>query len=429
MTATERPDQTGAVLNLQVLGAFAVRYQDKPIDLPRSRKTRALLAYLAIADQPQRRERLCKMFWDTPDDLRGALRWSLSKIRKIVNIGAQDVLTADRNEVTLRTQSLALDLRQIRELSQRLPSSGIVELEEAAGALKSGFLEDLSLPRCPEFEAWRLSFANEVDLLRARILRTLVDRLAAEPSRALPHVLVLHSMDPANSGLAAEVKAIAESARAQAVNAPETVRPGGLPSDDRSGTVPVKAAFMDGERQDVTILSIEIISPLHGFASVAADVVFRELDPLFEATHKLIERFGGIVSASGSSGITALFCSSNCENHAVVACRAALAVKATIELQSSGSVRVRAGLDSGEVIVRYRRQGVTERIEVTGAAVRTAERLMHALRRGLLALTDRTQFVAAGLVETSLLPWSEFPRFTRDGQVYELLSETDRPPI
>jgi len=424
MTAADRPERESLVLDLHVLGAFAVRHKGKPLDLPRSRKTRALLAYLAVVDQPQRRARLCGLFWDAPDDLRGALRWSLSKIRKIVNIDAHDVLAADRNEVALRTQSIALDLRQVRDLAQRLPSSDIAELEDAAAALKNGFLEDLSLPRCREFEAWRLSLANEVDLLRARILRILVDRLAAEPSRALPHALALQAMDPANSGLAAEVNAVAESARERAVMASDGHR-SPLKSSEGTGAAPAKPAFVDGERQDVTILSIEIVSPLHGFASVAPDVVFRQLDPLFDAAHKLIERHAGIVSASGSSGITALFCSATCENHAVAACRAALAVKSAVEAQSADSVRVRAGLDSGEVMVRYRRHGATERIEVTGAAVRTAERLVHSLRRGALALTDRTQLVTAGLVDTSLLPHSECPRFGRDGQVYELVSVAD----
>lgn len=427
MAAADRSDRIGPVLDLRVLGAFAVHCNGKPLDLPRSRKTRALLAYLAVIDQPQRRTRLCSLFWDAPDDLRGALRWSLSKIRKIVNVEAQELLTADRNEVTLRTQSIALDLRQVRDLAQRLPSCDVAVLEEAAAALKSGFLEDLSLPRCREFEAWRLSLANEVDLLRAKILRTLVDRLATEPARALPHALALQAMDPANGRLAAEVNAVAESARELAVTAPDRRR-SPLTFDDDTGATPTKPAFADGERQDVTILSIEIVTPLHGFASVAPDVVFQQLDPLFEAAHKLIERHAGIVTTSGSSGITALFCSATCENHALAACRAALAIKSAIEAQSANSVRVRAGLDSGEVVVRYRRHGTTERIEVTGAAVRTAERLVHSLRRGVLALTDRTQFVATGLVDTSLLPRSEFPRFGRDGQVYELVREARELP-
>ena len=136
------------------------------------------------------------MFWDAPDDLRGALRWSLSKIRQIVNVGGQDVLAADRNEVALKSGSIAVDLRQIRELSQHLPASDTAALEEAAGLLKGGFLAGPVASAVSRFEAWRVSEANGVDLLRARILRTLVDRLAPEPFRALPHAQALLAMDP-----------------------------------------------------------------------------------------------------------------------------------------------------------------------------------------------------------------------------------------
>ena len=422
---TGRPDRAGALLDLHVLGAFAVLRNGKRVAVPPSRKTRALLAYLAVVDRPQPRERLCRMFWNVPDDPRGALRWSLSKIRQIVNIDGRDVLVTDRNGVALQSQSIALDLRQIKEISQhQLPSMGTAELEDAASLFKGGFLEDLSLPRCPEFEAWRVSQINEVDLLKARLLRALIDRLATEPSRALPYAHALQAIDPENSGLAAEVKALTDLAREQAVRAPETVREEarGFTTDDTQASAPPKSSIINDERRHVTVLSIEIVSPLHAFASVAPEVVLRQMDPLFEATHGLIELHGGIISASGNSGITAVFgISAAGEHHAVAACRVALAVKLAIELQSEGNVRVRAGLDSGEVVVR--RRGVSQRIEVTGAAVRTAARLAHSLRRGVLAVTGRTHAAAAGLMEMGLLPRSEFPRFGRDEQVYELMSE------
>jgi DNA-binding SARP family transcriptional activator len=406
---TESSDQAGKI-DLQVLGAFAVRHNGALLDLPQSRKTRALLAYLAVVDEPQRREQLCELFWDAPDDLRASLRWSLSKIRKIVNIDRQDVLDADRHQVALRAQSIALDLRQVRALSERLSSAGVAELEAAAAVLKGGFLADLSLPRCRQFESWRLALENEVHRLRAMMLRALVDRLSGEPARALPHALALQAMDPGNSTLAAEARALTAAARQSAV------------------ATPAAAPIVEGQRQDVTILSIGIVSPLHGFASVAPDVLLRQLDPLFESAHMIIQHHGGMVTASGGSGIVALFGSASSDNHALAACRAALAVKSVVESESAGSVRVRGGLDSGEVIVRHRREGTAVRIEVTGVALRTAERLVHSLRRGVLAITDRTQLVAAGLVATSVLPRSEFPRFGRDGQVYELLSDSGSKP-
>lgn len=86
-------------LDICLVGDFAVLREGKPVELPPSRKTRALLAYLAVVDRPQRRERLCEMFWEIPDDPRGALRWSLSKIRQILKPDADKGLHADRNMV------------------------------------------------------------------------------------------------------------------------------------------------------------------------------------------------------------------------------------------------------------------------------------------------------------------------------------------
>ena len=211
---TGKPDQAAGLLDLRVLGEFTVLRHGKRVALPPSRKTRALLAYLAVVDGPQRREHLCRMFWNTPNDPRGALRWSLSKIRRIVNVDGRDELVADRNGVALRSPAIALDLRRIQDMSrQHLPSFELSRLEEAAGLFRGGFLEDLALPRCPEFEAWRVSQVSEVGLLKATILRALIDRLETEPSRALPHAHALQAMDPNNGGVAAEVKVLAYLAR------------------------------------------------------------------------------------------------------------------------------------------------------------------------------------------------------------------------
>src|SRR5215813_2368820 len=81
MALSEGPDTR---LEIKVLGSLGVYANGGAFTLPQSRKTRALLAYLATMDRPQRRERLCEMFWDVPDDPRGALRWSVSKLRQIL---------------------------------------------------------------------------------------------------------------------------------------------------------------------------------------------------------------------------------------------------------------------------------------------------------------------------------------------------------
>ena len=72
-------------LEIRTLGGLAVIRDGESVTLPASRKTRALLAYLAVTARSHRRERLCELFWELPDDPRGALRWSLAKIRPLVD--------------------------------------------------------------------------------------------------------------------------------------------------------------------------------------------------------------------------------------------------------------------------------------------------------------------------------------------------------
>jgi DNA-binding SARP family transcriptional activator len=61
------------MLSIRLLGEMQVARDSVPLLLPPSRKTRGLLAYLTLVDWPLRRERLCSMFWDVPNDPKGAL--------------------------------------------------------------------------------------------------------------------------------------------------------------------------------------------------------------------------------------------------------------------------------------------------------------------------------------------------------------------
>ena len=61
-------------LQISVLGELTVALDGKPVPLPTSKKTRALLAYLAVVGRPLRRDHLCELLWEAPDDPRAALR-------------------------------------------------------------------------------------------------------------------------------------------------------------------------------------------------------------------------------------------------------------------------------------------------------------------------------------------------------------------
>ena len=221
------------MLELRVLGDFQVMRDGRPLDLPPSRKTRALLAYLAVTGRQHQRERLCEIFWDIPDDPRGALRWSLSKIRQVLD-GGESSLIADRNAVAL---NLETDYARLAPLVKAdLSSRSTEELEAVLASIRGGFLADLSLERCFEYESWRQAIASEVEIVELGILRELVERLTDQPRRALPLAQRLRRLVPDDASLAAEIQALegkVRSAAAQATSrAPQSgaARPAQAPS-------------------------------------------------------------------------------------------------------------------------------------------------------------------------------------------------------
>ena len=164
------------MLSIYTFGPLRVLLDGKAQPLPASRKTRALIAYLAISGSLQRRDRLCELFWDIPDDPRAALRWSLSKLRPIVNAGGTTRLLADRERVQVDTSQIAVDFHGIRDIANGNEAS-VEDLEaawEAAGPL---LMEDCELPNQPDFATWLMQQRNEAVRLRVRLAR----RLAVHP--------------------------------------------------------------------------------------------------------------------------------------------------------------------------------------------------------------------------------------------------------
>src|SRR5262249_3707519 len=84
---SDRPCRTSAApgLRLRLLGPLTVSPDGAALELPASRKVRALLVYLALSPHAVTRSHLCDLLWDVPDDPRGELRWCLSKLRRIID--------------------------------------------------------------------------------------------------------------------------------------------------------------------------------------------------------------------------------------------------------------------------------------------------------------------------------------------------------
>src|SRR5436190_23886430 len=113
MTRRQSRATANAALTIRVLGEFEVLKGETPQDFPQSRKTRALLAYLILTGRRHRRERLCDLLWDLPDDPRASLRWSLSRLRSLVDEPGHERIVADREFVFFDAKGATVDLLEI----------------------------------------------------------------------------------------------------------------------------------------------------------------------------------------------------------------------------------------------------------------------------------------------------------------------------
>lgn len=236
-------------LELFLIGEVAVCQGGRQVALPASKKTRALLAYLAATRREHRRDRLCSLFWDVPDDPKGALRWSLSKLRHAVDEGETIRLLADREAVRLDLGGIAFDLGRLETAA----SSRDIAVLEAAATIRGEFAPGIELRGAEEFESWLLAQREDVRRMQGAIARKLVEMLARQPERALPYARQLVEDDPLDETAWDTLIALlarcdrAEEAEAQRAVAIRTLEAADIPVPNslraRAGAAPAHATI------------------------------------------------------------------------------------------------------------------------------------------------------------------------------------------
>jgi DNA-binding SARP family transcriptional activator/predicted ATPase len=184
-------------LEIRVLGELEILRGDRMLPLPASKKTRALLGYLVVVgSRPQPRQRLCELFWDGPDDPRAALRWSLTKIRPLVDDAKSVRLAADREHVAFEPRGATIDIVSVGESAQSQASASLDALRRAAALYRGELLEGLDLPECYRYHEWCIGEREVARRTRGRILAALVERLAGQPEEALGYARARVTSDP-----------------------------------------------------------------------------------------------------------------------------------------------------------------------------------------------------------------------------------------
>ncbi|MEM8766389.1 MAG: BTAD domain-containing putative transcriptional regulator [Pseudomonadota bacterium] len=166
------------------------RRDGEAVELPRSRKARALLAYLALAPAGIRKEEACQLLFASADDPRGSLRWCLSRLRAALGGGADSYIVSGKKlQLSDRVRT------DVSRLSRaRRGSASLEELVSLDADIDGVFLEDLELDECPEFEAWLFAMRSRCGADHAALLVRVIEASAGEAT-AIEHARRLVSVN------------------------------------------------------------------------------------------------------------------------------------------------------------------------------------------------------------------------------------------
>jgi DNA-binding SARP family transcriptional activator len=166
---------SGPPIEVRLLGPLTIRRQGVALDLPASRKVRALFAYLAMAPQPVPRGRLCELLWDVPNDPRGELRWCLSKLRRLLDAPGRPRVVTRNDTIALDLSGDRIDAAEIADAIQQGIDTADAQRLRALSLLFAGeFLDGLEVDRSPHFTAWLGAERRRFRGRRAAVLERLV---------------------------------------------------------------------------------------------------------------------------------------------------------------------------------------------------------------------------------------------------------------
>lgn len=175
-----------------------------------------------------------------------------------------------------------------------------------------------------------------------------------------------------------------------------------------AASTPTQPAAASGERRQVTVLFADMV----GFTAISEQLgeegTFALIQPIYELMACAVKEQGGSVKDFTGDGIMALFGAPEAlEDAPLRACRAALLIHerlaaAAPEIEAKNGVRpqMRIGVNSGLAVVTQIR-GENTSTTALGDTVNLASRLQTLAEPGTAALSEATERLVRGLVETT----------------------------
>jgi class 3 adenylate cyclase/tetratricopeptide (TPR) repeat protein len=170
-------------------------------------------------------------------------------------------------------------------------------------------------------------------------------------------------------------------------------------------------AALEGERKQVTVLFADLKGSMELLADRDPEEARKILDPVLERMMEAVHRYEGTVNQVMGDGIMALFGAPLAhEDHAVRACYAALRMQETVKRYADEvrrtqgtAVRIRIGLNSGDVVVRAVGSDLRMDYTAVGQTTHLAARMEQLADPGAIVITPETLALVEGYVEVKSL--------------------------
>lgn len=182
----------------------------------------------------------------------------------------------------------------------------------------------------------------------------------------------------------------------------------------------------DGERRFVTILRADVIESTGLVAELEPEEAISRLEPALAAMRGAVRQFGGIVSKELGDGLAAVFGAPIADdNHAPLACHAAIELIRRVASLGDPGLQVRVGLHSGHVVAYMVASEFSKVYEIGGAAQHLAARLESAAEANQIYVSEACQKLADGHVRFEFLGRKALRGFNQPLPVYRLLGASD----
>jgi len=186
---------------------------------------------------------------------------------------------------------------------------------------------------------------------------------------------------------------------------------------------------LEGERKQVTVLFADLKGSMELLADRDPEEARKLLDPVLHLMMEAVHRYEGTVNQVMGDGIMALFGAPLAhEDHAVRACYAALRMQESVkkyaeEVRRSHTavVKIRVGLNSGEVVVRAIGSDLHMDYTAVGQTTHLAARMEQLAEPGTSVLTPATLTLAEDFVRVKPLGPMRVKGLNELVEVYELV--------